>query len=277
MIRIGVLGAGGRMGQAIIAEVQAAADTWLAGGVERAQHPLVGSRLAGNQVAESLVIGANAAPLARSSDVLIDFSTPAALEEHLSAAEDARTAILIGTTGLSPADHKRIDQAARTIPVLQAANTSLGVTLLAALVEQAARALDSSWDIEILELHHRHKADAPSGTALYLGEAAARGRGATLEELHLPPYELNTGVRKQGGIGFASLRGGSAAGDHKVILATEGERLELGHVTESREIFARGAVAAARWLAGRAPGRYRMAQMFPSIPVQPSRHSGYAC
>lgn len=262
MIRIGVLGAGGRMGQAIIAEVLATADTWLAGGVERAQHPLVGTRLAGAQMAEDLVICANAAPLARSCDVLIDFSTPNALEEHLRAAEEARTAILIGTTGLSAAHHRRIDKAARDIAVLQAANTSLGVTLLAALVEQAARALDSSWDIEILELHHRHKADAPSGTALYLGEAAARGRGAPLDELRLPPYGPATGVRKAGGIGFASLRGGSAAGDHKVILASEGERLELGHVAESREIFARGAVTAARWLAGKPAGRYQMAQIF---------------
>ncbi len=262
MIRIGVLGAGGRMGQAIIAEVQAAADTWLAGGVERAQHPLVGTRLAGAHMGDNLVICANAAPLARDCDVLIDFSTPNALEEHLRAAEDARTAILIGTTGLTDAHHRRIDRAARDIAVLQAANTSLGVTLLASLVEQAARALDSSWDIEILDLHHRYKADAPSGTALYLGEAAARGRGAALDQLRLPPHGPATGVRRPGGIGFAALRAGSAAGDHKVILATEGERIELGHVAESREIFARGAVAAARWLAGKPPGRYRMSQMF---------------
>ena len=262
MIRIGVLGAGGRMGQAIIGEVQRAADTWLAGGVERAQHPLVGTKLSGEHMADDLVICANAGPLARNCDVLIDFSTPNALAEHLRAAEEAGTAILVGTTGLTAAHHRRIDQAAKSIAVLQAANTSLGVTLLASLVEQAARALDSSWDIEILELHHRYKADAPSGTALHLGEAAARGRGATLDELQLPPYGPATGVRKPGGIGFASLRGGTAAGDHKVLLATDGERIELGHIAESREIFARGAVTAARWLAGKPAGRYRMAEIF---------------
>ncbi|MCG2841929.1 4-hydroxy-tetrahydrodipicolinate reductase [Sandaracinobacter sp. RS1-74] len=256
MIKIGVLGAGGRMGQAIIAEVQAAADTWLAGGVERAQHPLVG-----REIGEGQVVGANAAPLARKADVLIDFSTPDALDEHLRAAEEARTAILVGTTGLLPAHHARLDRAAQQIPVLQAANTSLGVTLLAALVEQAARALDAKWDIEIAELHHRHKVDAPSGTALYLGEAAARGRGAPLESLRLPAHCGHSGVRRAGGIGFASLRGGSAAGEHKVIFATEGERLEFAHVAEGRELFAHGAVTAARWLAGQKPGRYQMADM----------------
>ena len=262
MIKIGVLGAGGRMGQAIIAEVQAAADTWLAGGVERAQHPLVG-----REIGEGLVVGANAAPLARKSDVLIDFSTPEALGEHLRAAEEARKPILIGTTGLTPAHHAEIDRAARQIPVLQAANTSLGVTLLAALVEQAARALDASWDIEIAELHHRHKVDAPSGTALHLGAAAASGRGSTLEALRLPPYTATSGVRRPGGIGFASLRGGSAAGDHRVLFATEGERIELSHFAENREIFARGAVAAARWLAGQKVGRYQMADLFGLNPA----------
>lgn len=258
MIRIGVLGAGGRMGQAIIAEVQAAADTWLAGGVERAQHPLVGKRIGD----DGEVVGANAAPLARKCDVLIDFSSPGALEEHLRAAEDAGTPIFVGTTGLDAGHHRLIDASASRIPVLQAANTSLGITLLSALVEQAAHALDSSWDVEILELHHRYKLDAPSGTALHLGAAAARGRGATLEALRLPPHTTESGARKPGGIGFASLRGGSAAGDHRVILAAEGERLELGHVAESRDIFARGAVAGARWLAGQKPGRYTMADIF---------------
>lgn len=256
MIRIGVLGAGGRMGQAIIAEVLAAPDCWLAGGVERAGHPICGS-----VIGEGLVVCANAAPVAHKADVLIDFTSPAALEENLRAALDGKAAILVGTTGLSPEHHAAIDRAAKTIPVLQAANTSLGVTVLAAMVEQAARALDAAWDIEIVELHHRHKVDAPSGTALFLAEAAARGRGAPLAELRLPPHTAESGVRRAGGIGFAAMRGGSAAGDHKVILAGEGERIELGHVAESRDIFARGAVKAARWLAGRKPGRYTMADM----------------
>jgi 4-hydroxy-tetrahydrodipicolinate reductase len=175
---------------------------------------------------------------------------------------DGKSAILVGTTGLGAQHHALIDEAAAHIPVLQAANTSLGVTLLAALVEQAARALDTGWDIEIAELHHRHKVDAPSGTALFLGEAAARGRGAPLETLRLPPHEDTPGSRRAGGIGFATLRGGSAAGDHRVLLAGEGERIELAHLAEGRDIFAKGAVKAARWLTGKAPGRYRMAQIF---------------
>ncbi len=257
MIKVGVLGAGGRMGQAIIAEVRQVADTWLQGGVERAQHPLVGSDLG-----DGKSICANAGPLARQCDVLIDFSTPAALEEHLRAAGDSGTPILIGTTGLQPEHHRHIDKAAANIAVLQAANTSLGVTLLARLVEQAAQALGPDWDIEVLEFHHRHKADAPSGTALHLGEAAARGRGGALDDLRLPPHTTESGVRQPGGIGFAVLRGGSVAGDHRVILAAEGERLELAHIAETREIFARGAVRAARWLARQKPGRYRMADIF---------------
>ncbi len=257
MIKIGVLGAGGRMGQAIIAEVLAAPDCWLAGGVERPGHPSCGS-----PIGEGLVVCANAAPVAHKADVLIDFTSPAALDENLRAAQDGKAAILVGTTGLSPQHHAAIDRAAKTIPVLQASNTSLGVTVLAAMVEQAARALDSAWDIEIVELHHRHKVDAPSGTALFLAEAAARGRGAPLSELRLPPHAAGSGARRAGGIGFASLRGGSAAGEHKVILAGEGERIELGHVAEGRDIFARGAVKAARWLSARKPGRYTMADLF---------------
>ncbi len=257
MIKIGVLGAGGRMGQAIIAEVQAAADCWLAGGVERPGHPICG-----NVIGDGLIVCANAAPVARKADVLIDFTTPDALEEHLRAAMDGGSAILVGTTGLDSRHHALIDEAAAHVPVLQAANTSLGVTLLAALVEQAARALDTGWDIEIAELHHRHKVDAPSGTALFLGEAAARGRGARLETLRLPPHDATSGPRRTGGIGFATLRCGSAAGDHRVLLATEGERIELAHIAESRDIFAKGAVKAARWLAGQPAGRYRMAQIF---------------
>lgn len=257
MIKIGVLGAGGRMGQAIIAEVLAAPDCWLAGGVERAGHPLCGS-----VIGEEMVVCANAAPVAHKADVLIDFSSPGALEANLRAALDSGTALLVGTTGLGAEHHAALDSAARSIPVLQAANTALGVTVLAALVRQAARALDSAWDIEIAELHHRHKVDAPSGTALFLGEAAADGRGQVFDALRLPPHTAASGARRPGGIGFASLRGGSSAGEHRVLLAGEGERIELVHVAESREIFARGAVKAARWLVGRKPGRYGMADIF---------------
>jgi 4-hydroxy-tetrahydrodipicolinate reductase len=239
---IGILGAAGRMGRAIggAAETSGAA---VAGGVDR----------------DGAIVGehATAAALAAACDVLVDFSAPSALAGHLDAARGAGRPIVVGTTGLTGEHHALIDAAAREIPVLQAANMSLGVNLLAGLVEHAAARLGADWDIEVLEMHHRHKVDAPSGTALLLGEAAARGRGVPLG---VPDLDRN-GKRQEGAIGFATLRGGSVAGDHMVILAAEGERIELGHRAENRAIFARGALKAALWLIGKAPGRYTMADV----------------
>lgn len=252
-IKVGVLGAGGRMGHALLAAIAADKALALAGAAERAGHPSVGARLPGG-----LTICSNASAIAHNCAVLIDFTAPAALDDHLEAACANGCAIVIGTTGLEPRHQAMIDRAARSIAVLQAANTSLGVTLLAALVEQAAARLGPDWDIEILELHHRHKVDAPSGTALMLGEAAARGRGVALGT-HSERGRDGVGApRREGAIGFASLRGGSAAGDHLVLFAGPGERLELGHRAEGREVFARGAVRAAAWLAGKPAGRYTM-------------------
>lgn len=240
MTRVGILGSRGRMGEAIALAAREAEVT-VAGGAD-----------AGDDV------GA----LAAISDVLVDFSAPAALSAHLTAARLARVPLLVGTTGLDGSHHALIDGAIETVAVLQAANTSLGVNLLAALVEQASARLGAEWDIEVLEMHHRHKVDAPSGTALLLGAAAARGRGGSLPELSRFDRTLDSGSERQPGtIGFASLRGGSVAGDHLVILASDGERIELGHRAESRAIFARGAVKAALWLVGRPPGRYTMADM----------------
>lgn len=256
-IRIGVLGAGGRMGGEIIAALADEPRAILVGGVERPGHPACG-RLIG----DGLIVCANATPVAVKAEVLIDFTEPAALAEHLRAAVAGKAAILIGTTGLGPGHQQAIDAAARDVAVLQTANTSLGISLLASLVRRAAQALGPEWDIEIVEMHHRHKRDAPSGTALLLGEAAAAGRGGTLDRLRLPPAEERAEARRAGGIGFASLRGGSVAGTHDVVIAGEGERLVLGHVAESRAVFARGAIAAALWLAGRPAGRYRMEDMF---------------
>jgi 4-hydroxy-tetrahydrodipicolinate reductase len=241
------------MGQAIIAAIADDPHLELAGAIERAGHPAVGTRLG-----PLLTIGSNPGALAHASAVMVDFTSPAALAATLDAACDAGTALVIGTTGLDASHHALIDAAACSIAVLQAANTSLGVTLLARLVADAARALGPEWDIEIAELHHRHKADAPSGTALALGAAAARGRGVDLAEVSERGRDGITGARAPGAIGFASLRGGSAAGDHTVLFAGEGERLELRHLAESREIFARGALRAAGWLAGKPPGRYQM-------------------
>jgi 4-hydroxy-tetrahydrodipicolinate reductase len=189
-------------------------------------------------------------------DVLVDFSAPAALQSSLNRAVDAGIPILVGTTGLGPAADGQIAHAATRIAVLRAPNTSIGVALLSDLVERAARALGPDWDIEILEMHHRMKADAPSGTALALGEAAARGRGM--------PFRAERGrdgtglERNEGAIGFASLRGGTVAGEHDVVFAGDQERLILSHRAESRMIFARGALAAARFLVGKPAGLYSM-------------------
>ena len=235
MTRIAIFGSAGRMGQAIAKAAELADCTH--GGID---------------------IGGDAAMLAKVSDVIVDFSSPAALGVHLAAARLTKTPILIGTTGLDPTHRAMIDDAATEIAVIEAANTSLGINLLSALIEQAAARLCNDWDIEIVEMHHRHKVDAPSGTALLLGEAAARGRGKSLPELSR--FERD-GLRDVGSIGFASLRGGSVAGDHMVILANDGERIELGHRAEDRSIFARGAVKAAQWLVNKPAGRYAMADM----------------
>jgi 4-hydroxy-tetrahydrodipicolinate reductase len=236
---IGIYGSAGRMGRAI-AQVAAEERVALAGGVDAGDDPL---------------------PLARTADALVDFSTAGAVEAHLAAAVEAGTPIVIGTTGLTPRHQSAIAAAAERVAVLQTGNTSLGVTLLEILVRDAAGRLGPEWDIEIVETHHRHKVDAPSGTALLLGEAAAAGRDTTLAETRVDGRAGLVGARTEGTIGFASIRGGSVIGDHNVIFATEGERIELGHRGEDRVIFARGAVRAALWLAGRTPGRYRMADV----------------
>jgi 4-hydroxy-tetrahydrodipicolinate reductase len=236
MARIGIIGSDGAMGQALAAIV-AASDHELTGGIDR---------------------GGDPAGLADASDVLVDFSAPQALEANLHAAIGAGVPMVIGTTGLEMSHHEAIDNAARVVPVLQTGNTSLGVTLLAHLVRQAAARLGPDWDIEIVEMHHRRKVDAPSGTALLLGEAAAKGRRIELASHSERGRDGQTGARQEGAIGFASLRGGTVAGEHGVILAGEEERLTLSHSAENRSIFARGAVRAAEWLIGKEPGRYSM-------------------
>ena len=212
--------------------------------------PALGAELAGG-----VDVGGDEAALAKASDVIVDFSAPAALAAHLTAVRLTRTPILIGTTGLDGSHQAMIDDAAKDVAIIQAANTSLGVNFLAAMVGQAAAKLGTDWDIEVLEMHHRHKVDAPSGTAQLLGQAAANARNKSLPELSR--FDRNE-ARQEGTIGFASLRGGSVAGDHMVVFAGEGERIELGHRAENRDIFARGAVKAALWLVGKPVGRYTM-------------------
>jgi 4-hydroxy-tetrahydrodipicolinate reductase len=239
MASIGIIGSRGRMGQTIAA-LLAESDHTLAGGVLALVRP---------------------AGLADRSDVLVDFSSPAALDANLHAAIGAGIPILVGTTGLTERHHTAIDHAAHAIPVLQTGNTSLGVTLLAHLVGAAAARLGPEWDIEILEMHHRMKVDAPSGTALLLGEAAAAARGVDLAAESERGRDGQTGARGEGAIGFASLRGGTVTGEHSVIFAGPEERLTLTHSAESRAIFARGAIRAAAWLIGKPRGRYTMAQV----------------
>lgn len=196
-------------------------------------------------------------------DVLVDFSAPSALQASLDRAVSAGVPILIGTTGLDDFADRRIASAAKEIAVLRAANTSLGVALLADLVERAAQVLGPEWDVEIFETHHRHKADAPSGTALALGDAAARGRGTKLEAER---GRIGTGLKRaEGAVGFASARGGSVAGDHDVLFLGPGERLILSHRAEDRRIFARGALAAARFLVGKPAGTYTMRDVIDSL------------
>jgi len=244
-VRIGIIGATGRMGRAI-AEEAVAQGVAIAGGISRA----------------GAILGEYGDPpsLAQAADVLIDFSAPQMLAQGLAAAQATRTPILIGTTGLRPDDHKLIDAAARDVAVLQTANTSLGLNVLRKLVEQAARALGPDWDIDIVEMHHRDKLDTPSGSALLLGASANIGRGAatTTEFNRFDRMQDGPHEREEGGIYYASLRGGSVAGDHQVIFATDGERIELGHRAENRSIFAKGALRAALWLAGKPAGRYTM-------------------
>jgi 4-hydroxy-tetrahydrodipicolinate reductase len=199
-------------------------------------------------------------------DVIVDFSAPDALRQSLDRAISENVPILVGTTGLKPEHQAMIEDASKKVGVIYAPNTSLGVNLLKDLVEQAAARLGPDWDIEILEMHHRHKVDAPSGTALMLGQSAAKGRGSTIQKLgRFDRIREHPHAREAGTIGFASLRGGSVAGEHVVILATDGERVELGHRADSRKIFARGALAAARFLVGKPAGLYSMRDVIASL------------
>lgn len=239
MAKIGIIGSEGRMGQALAAAIVAAGDA-VSGGIDKGGDPVA---------------------LARVSEALVDFSSPQALEANLDGAIASGTPILVGTTGLEERHHWLVDHAAEHIAVLQTGNTSLGVNMLAWLVREAAARLGEEWDIEIAETHHRRKIDAPSGTALLLGEAAAQGRGIALAEHGTRGRDGITGAREPGTIGFAALRGGSVAGDHTVYLLADDERIALSHVAENRSIFARGAVTAAHWLIGRPAGRYTMAEV----------------
>lgn len=269
MVRVAIAGCAGRMGRINLQEVLDTPGLVLAGGCERPGHPAVGQDLgllAGREPV-GLPCSDDFAVLARSADVVVEFSTPEATLEHAALCAAAGCAHVVGTTGFSPEQEARLRALAERIPILQAPNMSQGVNLLLALVERLARSLDAGFDIEVLEMHHRHKVDAPSGTALALGRAAARGRGVDFDAAAVFARHGLTGPRAEGGIGFAVLRGGDVVGDHTVIFAGPGERIEVTHRASDRRIYARGAMRAARWLVGRPPGFYTMAQVLGLEPA----------
>jgi len=261
--RIGVIGCGGRMGRMLIADIVATEGCGLSGGVARPGGASLGQDL--GELAGIGRIGLAAAEdvrqLLRDSDVAIEFTAPEATVTHAALAAELGRPIVIGTTGLSGEQETAIRRTAERVPVVWAANTSLGINLLFGLVEQVAARLGPEWDIEILEMHHRGKVDAPSGTALALGRAAASARGVAFDEVAQRGRDGITGPRPAGAIGFAALRGGDNIGEHHVIFAGIGERLELVHRATNRAIYAKGAVRAARWLVGRPPGLYGMKEV----------------
>lgn len=262
-MKLVVVGAGGRMGQTLIRIIAATPGAVLHAAVEREGSPLIG-RDAGEVAglgANGIVIGDDPLAAFLHADGVLDFTSPAATVEFAGLAAQARIVHVIGTTGCSSEDDEKIKAAARHARVVKSGNMSLGVNLLAALVRKVAATLGTDWDIEIVEMHHRMKVDAPSGTAVLLGEAAAEGRAVDLAKARVAGRDGITGAREAGTIGFAALRGGTVVGDHKVIFAGSGERLELAHVAEDRSLFAQGAVKAALWGRGREPRLYSMADV----------------
>lgn len=267
-MRLVVVGAGGRMGRTLIRAVTETEGTVLVGAVERSGAPELGrdaGQLAG---IETLGVSLTDDPLevfARADGVL-DFTAPAATLHFAELAAQARIVHVIGTTGIGRDEEPKLAAAARHAVLVKSGNMSLGVNLLAQLVRDAARALGVEYDVEVLEMHHRAKVDAPSGTALLLGQAAAEGRRIDLAQHSVRVRDGHTGPRRLGDVGFATLRGGSVVGEHTVILAGPHERIELTHRAEDRSIFARGAVKAALWGMGRKPGLYSMADVLGLAP-----------
>jgi len=260
-MKLVVVGAGGRMGQTLIRVIQETDGAMLHAAIEREGSPFIGKDAGELAGVGTIGVPVTADPLQAFVDAegVLDFTSPAATVEFAGLAAQARIVHVIGTTGCSSSDDKKIEAASRHACIIKSGNMSLGVNLLGVLVEQAARALPAeNWDIEVLEMHHKHKVDAPSGTALLLGDAAAKGRGIELQANAVKVRDGHTGARPAGTIGFATLRGGSVVGDHSVILAGEGELVTLSHSARDRSIFARGAVAAALWGRGQKPGLYDM-------------------
>lgn len=260
MKRIGIIGAAGRMGINLINAVESNPDTVLAGAVEQQEHPQLGidARANAGLGAGEITIVHDVGAAAASCDVMIDFSTREALPNNLDRMVAANKPLVIGTTGLSSEEKRRIMEAAKHIPIVQAPNFSTGVTLLAHLVQEAARVLDKGFDLEIVETHHRFKKDSPSGTALRLADAASRGRGQSLDDVVCYGRQGQVGERPEGQIGIHAVRGGDVVGEHTVAFFGNGERIELTHKAASRMTFAHGAVRAALWVLEQPAGLYSM-------------------
>ena len=259
-VRIAVAGCAGRMGQALIHTIQSMDGCRVAGGTERAGSPALG-RDVGDVAGVGtlgLTVSDDLAAVLAGADAILDFTAPAATVALADVAAQTNTVHIIGTTGMTDADDAAVALAAQKTVIVKAGNMSLGVNLLGVLAKKVAAALDEDWDIEIVEMHHRHKVDAPSGTALLLAEAAAEGRGIDLKTHSDRGRDGLTGARKRGDIGMAALRGGSVVGEHEVIFAAEGERVVLKHIATDRTIFTRGAIKAALWGQGKPPGLYSM-------------------
>lgn len=259
-MKIGIVGCAGRMGRMLIKAVDETPAAELAGGSEMVGSEFVGQDpavLAGGP-ASGLSIFDNAADLFAISDAVVDFTAPVATVAHAKLAAETNTALIPGTTGLGASQQADIEAAAKNVAIVQAANYSVGVNVLQVLTEQAAQMMGDDFDIEVLEMHHRHKVDAPSGTALALGQSAALGRGVDLDEVAQRVRDGITGERPRGEIGFATLRGGMVVGDHTVMFASDDERIELTHKASDRGLFAKGAIRAALWTEGKAPGLYSM-------------------
>ncbi|HDL16255.1 MAG TPA: 4-hydroxy-tetrahydrodipicolinate reductase [Rhizobiales bacterium] len=259
-MKLAIMGAAGRMGRELIRAVHETEGCVVAGGTESPGSGAVGHDLGELAGVGALGVSVTDEPLELFAriDGILDFTVPAASLAFAELAAQARIVHVMGTTGFTGDDERKIEAAARHAAIVKAGNMSLGVNLLNALIKKVARALDEDFDIEVLEMHHRDKVDAPSGTALMLGEAAAEGRGIDLQARSVRSREGHTGARKRGDIGFATLRGGSVVGEHTVIFAADGERLELTHKAADRGIFSRGGVKAALWASGKPPGLYSM-------------------
>ncbi|MCV2866681.1 4-hydroxy-tetrahydrodipicolinate reductase [Defluviimonas sp. WL0075] len=255
-----ITGASGRMGQMLVKLVAASDKARLVGAVERAGHPWIGQDIgtAMGGAALGVTVTDDALDAFAKAQAVIDFTAPAASVEFAALAAQARAVHVIGTTGLEDEHLAAFRAAARHAVIVRAGNMSLGVNLLTRLTRKVAEALDADWDIEIVEAHHRMKVDAPSGTALMLGEAAAEGRGIDLASHRDSGRDGITGARKRGDIGFSAIRGGDVVGEHDVIFAADGERIVLRHLATDRAIFARGALKAALWGQDRKPGEYDM-------------------